>query len=1086
MKLGCRVSVRRSLLRVGSVLALLLATAAPSFADDPTVTALSLADNGAGRVTGANGAIDCTFVPNNAFGTGACETQVPANSMVTLTATPDAQSAFLGWWGLFACPPPAPGAPPLSTPCQYSTETTITVPIDVSTAIAARFQRKTLTLLSLSDNGGGRVIASPGNFDCTFAPSTVNGTGTCSGELPTNTVVTLTASPDTLSSFVGWYGVFACPPQPPGSPPTLIPCLVSTNPTITLPMDMHRTVGAGFQRKSLTLLSLQENGGGRVIGSPGNFDCTFVPNTQNGTGTCSGQRPTGSSVTLTATPDALSSFRGWYAIFACPTPPPGSPQPTVPCLYSTEPTITLTMDMDRTVGASFQRTTLTLLSLIDNGGGSVIASPGDFDCTFVPNTLDGTGTCVAQLPTDTVVTLTATSDPLSKFLGWYAACPPPPPGSPPSFLPCLFSTDLTVTVTMDATKFVAARFQRKTLTIAELIDNGGGRITGSPGGFDCTLVPNTLDGTGTCSAQRPTGSSVTLTAAPDTLSSFRGWYAACPPPPPGTPPSFLPCLLSTDPTLTVTLDADKSVFARFQRVKLQTLAIGDSGAGSVTAAPGAINCAFAPGQINGTGVCSAEMPIDTVATLEAQPVGAAAFLGWYATSACPVPPPPLSPPTFPCLFNTAQTITLTMDVSKTVYARFATKPVADAGDDVSAAEASLVTLDGSGSVDPEGDPLQFTWNQVAGPTVVLDVSDPARPRLVTPEVGPGTTVLSFELTVSDGTHTSDPDLVNVTVTNVNHPPVASASASAAVSETSPVTLDGSLSFDPDSDPLTYYWVQTAGPVVSLTGADTVRPSFTAPLVSPAGDTLTFELTVSDGNASATDDVSVFVENVNHAPQANAGADQVVQVGSSVQLAGVASDPDGDTLTIGWTQTSGQPVVLSAPTTLSPTFTAPPVASGSETLTFQLGVTDSSGATALDTVSVRVQHSSDPPVCSAARPSQLVLWPPNQQLVPIEILGITHRPDNPVTIVITSVTQDEKVEGLADGNTSPDAVIQAGRVLLRAQRAGNGNGRVYQVRFDAVDATGASCSGVVHVGVPLNMKPGLRIVDDGQVYRSTQP
>lgn len=66
------------------------------------------------------------------------------------------------------------------------------------------------------------------------------------------------------------------------------------------------------------------------------------------------------------------------------------------------------------------------------------------------------------------------------------------------------------------------------------------------------------------------------------------------------------------------------------------------------------------------------------------------------------------------------------------------------------------------------------------------------------------------------------------------------------------------------------------------------------------------------------------------------------------------------------------------------------------------------------------------------------------------------------------------------------MIQGGRVLLRAQRAGSGNGRVYEIRFDAVDATGASCSGVVHVGVPLNMKPGLRIVDDGQVYRSTQP
>jgi hypothetical protein len=60
------------------------------------------------------------------------------------------------------------------------------------------------------------------------------------------------------------------------------------------------------------------------------------------------------------------------------------------------------------------------------------------------------------------------------------------------------------------------------------------------------------------------------------------------------------------------------------------------------------------------------------------------------------------------------------------------------------------------------------------------------------------------------------------------------------------------------------------------------------------------------------------------------------------------------------------------------------------------------------------------------------------------------------------------------------------VLLRAERAGGRNGRVYEIRFDAITALGASCSGVVQVGVPPNMKPGIGVVNDGQGFRSTQP
>ena len=128
-------------------------------------------------------------------------------------------------------------------------------------------------------------------------------------------------------------------------------------------------------------------------------------------------------------------------------------------------------------------------------------------------------------------------------------------------------------------------------------------------------------------------------------------------------------------------------------------------------------------------------------------------------------------------------------------------------------------------------------------------------------------------------------------------------------------------------------------------------------------------------------------------------------------------------------------------------------------------------------------TNQPPVCRAAQASPAVLWAPNHHLVPIAIMGVTDPDGDAVTITVTGVTQDEPVNGTGDGNTSPDAVIQAGAASVRA---GSGNGRVYHIAFTADDGHGGTCTGAVTVGVPHSQKKGLTAIDDGQRYDSTIP
>lgn len=181
-------------------------------------------------------------------------------------------------------------------------------------------------------------------------------------------------------------------------------------------------------------------------------------------------------------------------------------------------------------------------------------------------------------------------------------------------------------------------------------------------------------------------------------------------------------------------------------------------------------------------------------------------------------------------------------------------PVASAADQTVTGPAT-VTLDGSASIDPDGDALTYKWTQISGPSVTLTNSTKAKATFSVGAVTSNQT-LAFRLTVTDPkglSSTADVQVLNK-APKANQAPV--------VNQMQNVTLEAGQTYalnvqaaDPDGDALTYAWSVPSD--MHATGTDTSSVQITAPDVT-TDSTYTLSVVVSDGKTSVQSNVQVTV------------------------------------------------------------------------------------------------------------------------------------------------------------------------------------------------------------------------------------
>jgi len=200
------------------------------------------------------------------------------------------------------------------------------------------------------------------------------------------------------------------------------------------------------------------------------------------------------------------------------------------------------------------------------------------------------------------------------------------------------------------------------------------------------------------------------------------------------------------------------------------------------------------------------------------------------------------------------------------------KPIVDAGPDQVVDENTIGSVFCS-AFDVENDPLTYTWTAASSDFLIHNPSNPGT-TFTAPSVVSSKQV-ELTCSVSDGTDTASDSLTVMVQNTLSLDIVADAGPDQIVNEKVKITLDGSQSFDPENQPLSYMWTQSSGEIVMIQSENSVKTSFTSPTVANNEiKVLVFELMVYDDNdREAFDTVVITVDPVNAPPTAEASAIQ---------------------------------------------------------------------------------------------------------------------------------------------------------------------------------------------------------------------